>query len=266
MKTDTNAIFLSLVDAVSSMDEVASVGKTGEPELPRAGEGDIDVCVYCDSIPRLEKRGNALRSLGLQSFDLGASCSQHWGVVDFADLNGIETYLMYFTLDETVQSVDSIANGERLEKEDHYFYPTGRLAMLRDINILFDRHGFLTRMKTNLCDYPVQMADKLIAFHLDQLRDVEDLERAVLRNDPLFFHFALDLALDHFLQALFAMNRRYFPSRKRSIELLETFARKPADCGNRLLKIVELGGSRNSIPQAYSMWRALAQDLAALCS
>lgn len=150
MKTDTNAIFLSLVDAVSSMDEVASVGKTGEPELPRAGEGDIDVCVYCDSIPRLEKRGNALRSLGLQSFDLGASRSQHWGVVDFADLNGIETYLMYFTLDETVQSVDSIVNGERLEKEDHYFYPTGRLAMLRDINILFDRHGFLTRMKTNL--------------------------------------------------------------------------------------------------------------------
>lgn len=110
------------------------------------------------------------------------------------------------------------------------------------------------------------MAHKLIAFHLDQLRDVEDLERAVLRNDPLFFHFALDLALDHFLQALFAMNRRYFPSRKRSIELLETFVRKPADCGNRLLKIVELGGSRNSIPQAYSMWRALAQDLAVLCS
>ena len=80
MNNNADSIFLSLVHVVSSMDEVKSIGKTGELALPQAGESDIDICIYCDAIPRPEKREAVLRPLALQSFDVSASQNKHWGV------------------------------------------------------------------------------------------------------------------------------------------------------------------------------------------
>lgn len=80
----------------------------------------------------------------------------------------------------------------------------------------------------------------------------------------LFFHFALDLALDHFLQALFALNEEYFPSQKRSETYLRGFEVKPAGCEQRLRQVVALGGEAETLETAYQIWSGLAQDLKAL--
>lgn len=97
------------------------------------------------------------------------------------------------------------------------------------------------------------------------MEDVEDLERAAVRKDVLFYHFALDIALDHFLQALFALNRVYFPSRKRSLELAGNFGLKPEDCSERLLEVIRLGGRPEGISQSYSLWKDIINELGRLC-
>jgi hypothetical protein len=101
----------------------------------------------------------------------------------------------------------------------------------------------------------------VINHHSKALGDIEDIERAVQRKDMLFFHFALDLALDDFLQTLFALNKAYFPSRKRSETYLQGFKLKPSGCEDRLRQVVALGGKEETLEQSYKIWKSLVYDL-----
>jgi hypothetical protein len=115
-----------------------------------------------------------------------------------------------------------------------------------------------------LAEYPNSLAKLLSLHHLEKLEDTEDLERAVMRNDLLFYHFTMDIGIDHFLQALFAMNKTYFPSRKRTLEYIENFSIKPERCGEKILEVIRLGSCPKSIKQSYDLWRNLVEELKAL--
>lgn len=260
MTTEIEIVFEALIQRVSTISEIQSIGRSGGRVLPMSNaDGDIDVFIYCDSIPSVEQRKSALA--GMEGCQTGVIGGGHWGTGDLTYINGIETWLMYFTAEEATKEVDSILNGEQQDKLDNYYYPTGRCAMLAGIDILFDRTGFLSSLKQRLSVYPEQLAKRLAEYHLEALKDTEDLERAVIRNDPLFYHFALDIALDHFLQALFAMNKMYFPSRKRSIEYIDKFARKPEKCEARLLEVVKFGGYSEGIKESFNIILVLAEEL-----
>lgn len=77
----------------------------------------------------------------------------------------------------------------------------------------------------------------------------------------LFFHQTVEEYLDHFLQALYARNRAYFPSRKRTEAAIASFALKPEDCFRRLTDIVRLGSEGSTIPRAVQEMRALCEEL-----
>ena len=85
--------------------------------------------------------------------------------------------------------------------------------------------------------------------------------RAIRRKDVLFYHATLDLALDRYLQALFALNHTYFPSRKRSPEFIRGFAIKPEDCETRLKQVVALGASAETLEESYRAWQELCREL-----
>ncbi|MGE5678704.1 MAG: DUF4037 domain-containing protein [Pseudomonadota bacterium] len=264
MECSTEVILELLVAEVSKIPEVQSVGISGgKLPLPRAGDGDIDIFIYCDMIPELDKRHEVMAQLGglLVKPEINALHGGHWGEGDFAMINGVETWLMYFTLDETMDELDSILKGELPDKLDNYYYPVGRCAMFTRMGILYDKNGYLKALKEKLNVYPDKLAEILIEYHLGELEDTEDLERAAGRKDILFYHFALDIALDHFLQALFALNRVFFPSRKRSLEFMEEFEIRPVNCGERLLEVISLGSSMESIGQSYKAWSILVNEL-----
>ncbi|HWT75727.1 MAG TPA: hypothetical protein VN258_13560 [Mobilitalea sp.] len=71
----------------------------------------------------------------------------------------------------------------------------------------------------------------------------------------------MDLAIDHFLQLLFAMNKVYFPSRKRTLELIGHFEIKPHNCIENLLEIVRLGGYSETLDHSYELWCRMVNDL-----
>lgn len=264
MVQNTEEVLNSLVCSIASLKEVQSIGLSGgKKPLSKAGEGDIDVFIYCDTIPVIEKRQLAINQFGdkLQDIKINVFESEHWGITDFVLINGIETWLMYFSINETLNDIESILNGEYPDKLDNYYYPIGRCAMLKNISILFDRNDFLYTLKERLSIYPEKLAEILIQYHLDKLEDTEDLERAVMRKDVLFYHFALDLAMDHFLQALFSLNRTYFPSRKRTLAFIDEFNVKPEKCGNNLLEVINLGSYQEGLNQSYELWSNMVTDL-----
>ncbi len=264
MTYTTEEILDRLVSHIASLPMVQSVGLSGcKSPLPKMGEGDIDLFIYCDNIPTLTQRQAVLDAFSGMIEDINTNVIQggRWGFGDFALLNGVETWLMHFTLEETLADVESILSGEQPGKLDNYYYPVGRLAMLQNMTVLFDRSGFIPGLKNRLNVYPPKLQETLTAYHLGKLLDTEDLNRAVTRRDALFYHFALDIALDHFFQALFAMNSTYFPSRKRTLEYLNKFAVQPKGCASRLIEVLRLGGDSESVPQSFSLFQSLTDEL-----
>lgn len=264
MVNDTKKIIDTLINSISEISEVQSIGISGsKTSLPRAGEGDIDIFIYCDMIPNFEKRQAIINQLGnhIQEGRVNIFEGGHWGIGDFVLINGIETWLMYFTVSETITDVESILNGKYPDKLDSYYYPIGRCAMLKNINVLYDKSNFLDDLKKRLSEYPDKLGKILIQYHLDELDDTEDLERAVVRKDVLFYHFAMDIAIDHFLQALFAINKIYFPSRKRTLDFIKNFNIKPEACIETLLEVIKLGSFSEGINQSFTLWSNMVKEL-----
>ncbi len=262
----TTEIFLQpLIHLFMHSPRILSVGlSSGEEPLPKAGEGDLDVFVYCDNIPEESLRQSWYKNLPTSFVsELHLTVFEHpfWGIGDSMRLNGVETWIMYFVVEEEIRYVQEILHGNHLQKTENYNYPVGRCAMFQKMKPLLDKNGFLSGMKELVAVYPDSLAQRMLEFHSEQLRDTEDLERAVARKDVLFYHFALDLALDHFLLALFGLNRVYFPSRKRSLDDLSTFQQKPVRCEERLLHILHVGALPETLGESFYEWTILVQEL-----
>ncbi len=254
----------ALTDSIALLSPVRAIGLSGGARpLPAPGEGDIDLFVYCQEIPASEQRRAALESLGPFQAQVRIDQLQggHWGTGDSLQLADVETWLLYFTIEETRTELCELLDGKYLDRVDAYYYPIGRCAMWRDMRALHDPDGFLASLRAQVAEYPAKLATANRAYHLGQLNDTEDLDRAVQRGEVLFYHFALDLVLDHLLQALFALNRVYFPSRKRSLEYIRAFEVQPNRCAERLLRMVELGATAETLAESRAEFLALAREL-----
>lgn len=252
-----------LVNTLSQHNAIRAIGRSGgERPLPKAGQGDVDLFVYCTRVPGHHEREEMLRALGgeIEQVSIGKLEGGHWGEGDSFRMAGVETWLLYFTIAEARAELEAILSGQYLGRFDSYYYPIGRCATWKTMQVYDDPDGFLSSIKQRLQEYPEQLALAAMDYHCQALEDVEDLKRAVQCKDVFFYHFAMDLALDHFLQALFALNREYFPSRKRSEAYLHDFKIKPPECETRLRQVIALGRDAETLEQSYGTWKGLVQD------
>lgn len=252
-----------LIDSLAMLPTVRAVGLSGGSRpFPEPGAGDIDLFLYCRAIPTPEERRRLLAALGAAVTDItvGRISGGHWGQGDCCTLAGVETWLLYFTQAEAELELTETLAGKHPGQVGGY-YPLGRCAMWQSLRALYDPDGFLASLRARLAEYPPALAQTVLAYHLSALQDVEDLERAVRRSDVFFYHFAFEPALDHYLQALFALNRTFFPSRKRSEEYLRGFARQPLNCAERLKEVIAWGGSPDTLVQSYTVWQGLVEEL-----
>lgn len=253
----------ALVSAVSELENVRSIGQTGDlNEIPKPGESDIDLFVLCDEIPDPDARRAAY---GLRE-ELFTECRIQvceggpWGTGDVLIVDDVEVMFMYFTMREMRRYIDEVLDGKRLSNEGD-FYPTGRVATVRNINVLYDERGDFQTLQDLTRTYPSALAKELFAYHAQRAIDEEDFGRALRRRDVLFYHQVLENALDHYLQALYALNRVYFPSRKRAEQHIGSFTLKPADCYGRLAQAVRKGADARTIGQSVEEWRTLLAEL-----
>lgn len=251
-----------LIDVVSKMDEVLSIGKSGGDKLPDQNESDIDIFIFCSEVPDIKTRQKAIKTLGavLSNIKINEIGGRFWGVCDYVAIQDTEICLMYFTVADMNSDIESVLNGSRLDREDEYFYPTGRCATFLSMHILYDEKDYISAMKEKLSQYPQSLAEMLFTHHIRKINDEEDFDRAVSRGDVLFYHSTLESAIDHFLQALFALNHCFFPSRKRTIQFIEGFKYKPQNCSERLLKVIALGSKPETLSLSYSFWSELCKE------
>jgi hypothetical protein len=257
-----------LLVEVSNIEVIKAIGQTGDINyIPKAGEADIDIFVLGDIIPSYEDR-KALYDGNDSLFEqciLNVCEGGDWGTGDILIIDGVETMLMYFRTDETLQYVNDILEGKHLECING-FYPVGRCATLRNINVIYDESKILGSLKEKLSVYPDELRNKMVTFHLEKTIDEEGLGRAILRKDVLYYHMVIEHSIDHYLQALYAVNKTYFPSRKRTKQYIDSFEKKPENCYERLMEVIKLGSNPDGIEQSCSLWRGLATDLTRICN
>lgn len=258
-----------IAQSISRLPQVTAIGIAGPPTHAASVEGtDLDFFIYCSQVPATDQRQQAVRSLPGQedSQAIQKFVDPHWGTGDLMEINGMPCWLMYFACDQALAELEDLLSGNQLDRVEDGYYPVGRLATWQNMQVIYDPQGYLHGIQEQLVVYPEALREKLVSYHLEKLLDVEDLERAVLRKDILFYHFALDLALDHLLQALFALNRVYFPSRKRSLQYLKGFAIKPEACEELLVQAVRLGADEPALEDSFRIWQKLVKSLLDLIS
>lgn len=245
---------------------VVAVGLSSDPVPERAGEGDIDLFVYCSRIPPLARRRIIYEGLGVDpgTLELRRFVSADWGDADYFELDGVETWVMYFTERAARAEFDAIVSGRRHAPE-RGFYPTGRLAMYRGMRILVERDGFLSALKRKLASYPPLLREAELRDAMADLDDDEDLSRAVLRSDPLFYHAALEEAIDRLLRLVYALNEVLFPGRKRVREISAGFRRSPAGLYDELCEIVRLGGAAETLGASLDRYRRIRDEVILIC-
>lgn len=259
-----------IISSLMSLEEITATGLTGKLDGDlKPGESDIDIFIFCKTIPksgrRLKEYEKLLEKSLISDLQMDVYEGGYWGSGDCFKVNGVETWLMYFTENETAEYLDAVLSGTLLDS-DNGFYPTGRCATIQNMIILQDKTGFINTMQKKVQNYSESLRLKLTAHHLQLCFDEEDFGRAVLRQDVLFYHQVLENALDHFLQALFALNRTYFPSRKRTLQYIESFKIKPIQCAEKLQRVVKLGAKREGIAESSRTWHELAAELTNLCN
>lgn len=264
MEERIHEILGKLINQLSQMESVKVIGISGKLKpFPEPGKGDFDIFIYCDQIPSEQARNNNMNQLAdhVEDIEINIFSNDKWGYSDYCIIEGIDTWIMYFRKKDVVKNAQEIMRGEHLDKIDNYFYPVGRLAMFNNFTVFYEVDDFMKQLKKSLESYPKNLKIQMISYHLNALDDVEDLERAVHRKDILFYHFALDLAIDHFLMVLFALNEKYFPSRKRSLQYIDKFKKKPKQCSERLTAIIKYGAEAETIEFSYEIFRQLCEDL-----
>jgi len=251
----------SLIKNLCEIDGVVSIGKSGGENIPEHSESDIDIFVFCSQVPDAQTRQTTIGKVDASWLKISETAGRFWGVCDFATINDTDICLMYFNISDMNDEIESVLNGSRLDRESEYFYPTGRCDTFLLMYILYDKTGYITNMKEKLSVYPLSLAEKLYNHHIRKINDGEDFGRAIARNDVLFYHSVLELATDHFLQALFALNKYYFPGRKRTLQFIGSFRHKPSNCSERLLEVIELGAKPDTLAQSYDIWIGLCKEL-----
>ena len=256
----------NIAHELSMNDRVKGIGQTGDinAELIR-GNSDIDLFVLCSAIPSEEERKQVYQKYSVEYSEcrMNVCSGGMWGYGDILLIDGIDVMFMYFTIEEMEQYLGEVIQGKHLDR-DGGFYPTGRLSSVEGINILYESNGEWTALNEKVKKHPKELFEKLFNYHIARVLDDEDLGRATLRKEILFYHNVLENSLDHLLQALFALNLTYLPSRKRSEQYINQFTYKPDDCSNRLHQIVKNSVLSEAIEESVQELRSITEETAEL--
>ena len=182
------------------------------------------------------------------------------GFGDVISVEGIDVMPMYFAPDEMKEYPEEVPAGKLLATEGRS-YPVGRLASVETLSVLHEKDRAWTKLILRVKEHPRSFFDAWYSRESGGMFDGEDPGRAALRHEVLFYHRVADEFPDHFLQALYAKNDCWFPSRKRTGEAIRGFAGKPTDCCERLLRVVRLGSSADTIEASIREMRAPAREL-----
>lgn len=148
------------------------------------------------------------------------------------------------------------------------FFSVIYLAETRICQPLYDPHGIITRLKSQVAVYPPLLKEKAIADFLWMAEfSLIHAQGYAAAGNTYTTVGALSRAAAFLAQALFALNETYFINDKTALQEIEAFTLKPKDYTQRLTAALgQAGISAAELQVAVSATRALWQDVVDLTS
>lgn len=250
----------TLLASLKKVGIIKGIGETRDPKEPLIKDlSDIDLFVLCDEIPSPEKREVIYGELMQYNIQMNLANGGVWGYGDGFMVDGISVMPMYFTITEMEKYLKRVLNGKVLDKQNG-FYPTGRLSTIQKMHVLFEKNQCYQKLIDLVMNPHDSLFKVLFEKNIQACLDEEGLTKARLREDVLYYHQILEESIDCFLMALFALNKTYFPSRKRTKSYIASFLMKPKDCYSRLIEMIQKGSNMKTINQSIQILKDLVLE------
>ena len=213
-------------------------------------ESDVDIaCIVSSVAPKREERMRIYAQLSDpdEEFDVDALGPNTF---DCLQVRGLQVELMFYLREELEQRLAGAMEGASVDRQGSFaLFSRFPYTILSDIHygrILFERDGVVSGLK-NQITYPESLRRRILQqgrFWRDPHLLYEH-ERACRRGDLVYALQCQSKIVDHFVQAVFALNRTYCPGDKWTLHFLDQFKYVPDGFQERFREFV---AGENEVP------------------
>lgn len=249
----------TLIDGLVSALDVESILCYGSYAAGLQDEkSDIDLLIIVQQLPQKSQLQELYKSLkgfkSSESHDL-----EHWGT-SWTLLNskletnrGLKIDLGYNTTAWLKKIVKKMIEKHEVAFKELPFRPYTFLGLLEHSQCLYDKHRLISKLKSKIRPFPIELKRKIVDANLPMLRDnYQDLVDNIERNIGLLaYQFNIFMGLDAALQLLWVINDVYDPASKRCESYLFQLKKLPEGFGDFI---------NNSLPDSYKKRKEFVED------
>ncbi len=186
-------------------------------------------------------------------------------------IGGHHVDFLYRDLDKVSELVARCAAG-RISCDYQIGHPAGfhnhiYMGEVHHCRVFHDPLGVLRALKALTAEYPPSLRDALIRRYLYEASfSLAIADKPAARADVYYVSGCVFRTVGCLVQALYALNRRYFVNEKGSIREADSMAEKPPDFGARSSAILaEIGGDPAGLRGCLERCRELVRAVTDLC-
>ena len=237
---------------------------------------DVDLGLYLDHMGRLDVA--RLQRLASEVDDRGdgavVSRPGEWGPWvnggAWLQVGGRRMDWIYRDLDLVARTIEDLCDG-RPATHFQVGHPAGfsteiYAAEIHFGEVLFDADGVIARLKSRLTPYPPRLRGALIAGLWEARWLLDAAAPAARRGDTHFVAGSAFRSVACAVQALFALNERYWLHEKGSVALVDGLDRKPEKFGVRVRAVLGgLGREPSELTSSLERLKEIVAEVEVLC-
>lgn len=213
-------IFNKIIDEYKKFEQVEAIAIGGSSAAKTSDNAsDVDIYVFTNKNIPIELRENLVKKVS-SKYEVGA---EYFGSGDeyFVDNLGIQLDIMFWDKNW----FDSVVENVWIKHYPSNGYTTCFLYTLKNLQILFDKNGWLAGLKEKInTDYPEELANNITKRNLMLMKDkpfasyYDQIEKAVSRKDINSINHRIACFLASYFDIIFALNKLLHPGEKRLIK------------------------------------------------
>ena len=246
---------------IEKFEEVEAVGLSGSVARNVSDElSDLDICVFVnDQLPSPDHRKRKYEDFGISEFrylDGDLDDSRIDGLV----INDVDFDFLWMSLRRSERFLRDLSKNHDCDE----YLPGGLLGL----QPLVDPQQHIDRLRGLVPPYSEARAKARVRSNVDKARfsiyALEWTNKAPHRDDYFSFFFNKWLIFDHFVSALFALNRQWRAHEKRLIDQIRHLDLVPRSAANRIESIILHDNENASLEANARSIKELFSDLVAI--
>jgi predicted nucleotidyltransferase len=246
-------------------------------------DSDIDLALYYYpdkplDIAKLRELADELEEVDSKQErykDRGPTEPGGWGPFinggSWLEIQGQRMDWLYSNILEVQQAITDAVAGKNMFHHQpghpHGFHTHMFAAQVHTAKTLYDPMGDFAKLQAQVLEYPPKLQRALIKDFLWQAGfALQVAEKSAKRGEGFYVAGCLFQSAACLVQVLFALNKQFFLNEKGSVDLVDTFEKKPEKFATRVRTMLEsLGTTATELEERLEGFYKLAEETKKLC-